>query len=140
MEAKASFLKNKGVGWFLAVPAALCAAAAALLYQKTGVTEFSPALYPSALYTAWGAAALSVISLALNWKPVKYAAYLLALYSMIQYIASQATYIVNVFVSIDGTTFSTGMIATMAAYVLAIVIGLAAAITAHWVPGRKERA
>ena len=135
MEGKACSPKSKGIGWFLAIPAAICAAAAALLYQNTGVTEFSPALYPSALYTAWAAAALSLISLALNWKPLKYAAYLLALYSFIQYIASQATYIVNVFVSIDGTTFSSGMIATAAAYVLAIVIGLIAAITAH----RKER-
>lgn len=140
VEGKASFLKNKGVGWYLAVVAAVCAAAAALLYQKTGVTEFSPALYPTALYTAWGAAALFVVSLALDWKPVRYAAYLLALYSFVQYIASQATYIVNVFVSIDGTTFSSGMIATAAAYALAIVIGLIAAITAHWMPGRKERA
>lgn len=140
MERKAFFLSKKGVGWFLALPAAICVAAAALLYQKTGVTEFSPALYPTALYTAWGAASLSVISLALNWKPVKYGAYLLALYSFIQYIASQATYIVNVFVSIDGTTFSSGMIATAAAYLLAIVISLIAAITAHWMPGRKERA
>ena len=140
MEGKASFLQNKGVGWFLAVPVAIFAAAAAILYQKTGVTEFSPALYPTALYTAWGAAALSVISLFLNWKPLKYATYLLALYSFIQYIASQATYIVNVFVSIDGTTFSSGMIATASAYLLAIVVGLIAAITAHRIPGKKERA
>lgn len=140
MERKANFLQGKGAGWYLAVPAALLAATAALLYQKTGVTEFSPALYPSAVYTAWGAAALSVISLVWNWKPIKYASYLLMMYSFVQYISSQATYIVNVFVSIDGTTFSTGMIATAAAYVLAIVVCLIAAITAHSVPGRKERA
>ena len=137
MERKASFFQNKGLGFYLALPVAACAAAAVLLYCKTGVTEFSPALYPSAVWSAWAAAAISLISLCINRKPVKYLSYLLALYSFIQYLSSQATYIVNVFVSIDGTTFSSGMIATSVMYLLAIVLGLAAAITAHWQPWKK---
>ena len=137
MERKASFFQNRGLGFFLALPVAVCAVAAVLLYRKTGVTEFSPALYPSVLWSAWAAAALSLVSLFINWKPVKYLSYLLALYSFIQYLSSQATYIVNVFVSIDGTTFSSGMIATSVMYLLSIVLGLTAAITAHWQPWKK---
>lgn len=137
MEGKASFFQNKGLGFFLALPAAICAAAAALLYQKTGVTEFSPVLYSSAVYTAWAAAAVSVLSIFFHWKVLKYCSYLLILYSFIQYISSQATYIVNVFVSIDGTSFSSGMVATASAYLLAIVLALVAAITAHWQPWKK---
>jgi hypothetical protein len=137
MGEKASFFQNKGLGFFLALPVAICAAAAALLYQKTGVTEFSPVLNTAATAAAWAAAAVSLLSLFLDWKAVKYISYLLILYSFTQYISSQATYIVNVFVSIDGTSFSSGMVATATAYALAIILGLAAAITAHWQPWKK---
>ena len=79
MGEKASFFQNKGLGFFLALPVAICAAAAALLYQKTGVTEFSPVLNTAATAAAWAAAAVSLLSLFLDWKAVKYISYLLLL-------------------------------------------------------------
>ena len=41
MERKASFSQSRGLGFFLALPVAVCAVAAILLYRKTGVTTRS---------------------------------------------------------------------------------------------------
>ena len=71
---------------------------------------------------------LSVIGIVTNWKPVKVLSYLAFFYAFFGFINSQATYVANIFVSIDGTTFSTGFILTAVAFVLAILTALVAVI------------
>ena len=123
-----NFLKNRGASLWLALIAILLGAAAYFLYAKYGITEFSPALNKSAVIAVWVGVGLSVIGIVTNWKPVKVLSYLAFFYAFFGFINSQATYVANIFVSIDGTTFSLGFILTAAAFFLAIVVALIAVI------------
>ena len=123
-----NFLKNRGASLWLALIAILLGAAAYFLYAKYGITEFSPALNKSAVIAVWVGVGLSVIGIVTNWKPVKVLSYLAFFYAFFGFINSQATYVANIFVSIDGTTFSLGFILTAAAFFLAIIVALIAVI------------
>ncbi len=123
-----TFLKNRGASLWLALIAILFGAAAYFLYAKYGITEFSPALNQNAVIALWVGVALSLIGIVTNWKPVKVLAYLAFFYAFFGFSNSQATYVANIFVSIDGTTFSAGFIMTAAAFILAIIVALIAAI------------
>ena len=123
-----NFLKNRGASLWLALIAILLGAAAYFLYAKYGITEFSPALNKSAVIAVWVGVGLSVIGIVTNWKPVKVLSYLAFFYAFFGFINSQATYVANIFVSIDGTTFSLGFILTAAVFFLAIVVALIAVI------------
>ena len=123
-----NFLKNRGASLWLALIAILLGAAAYFLYAKYGITEFSPALNKSAVIAVWVGVGLSVIGIVTNWKPVKVLSYLAFFHAFFGFINSQATYVANIFVSIDGTTFSLGFILTAAAFFLAIVVALIAVI------------
>ena len=122
------FIKNRGASLWLALAAMLLGAAAYFLYAKNGITEFSPALSKSAVIALWVGVGLCLVGIVLNCKPILVLSYLVYLYAFFGFVGSQVTYITNIFVSIDGTTFSTGFILTAASFVLAIVAALAAAI------------
>ena len=131
MDKIGEFLKARGIGTYVTLLAVIFTVAAALSYQENGVTEFSPSL-DAAVVTACGvAAALFLLSLILNVKPIRYAGYLAALYAFMKYIATQVTYLANVLVSIDGTTISGGMKKTLFFFAAAILCGLIGAITSH---------
>ena len=132
------FFQKKGVGFYLAIPAFVCALLALIYYQKTGITAFNPTLSKSAIVCLWISMGVMLVSLALDFKPVRYIAYLVCLYGFFGYIASQATFIVNVFVAIDGNTFGSGFIATVVFFVLAFVLMLISAILTNWKPWRKK--
>ena len=138
MNAVKSFFKNKGVGYYLLVPALICAVLSLILYHQTGITAFNPALSTTAIVCLWISAGLCLFSLILEIKPVKYAAYLICLFGFIGYIQSQITYITNVFVAIDGSSFSAGFIATAAAFALAFILMLLSAILTN--AGKKKEA
>ena len=71
-------------------------------------------------------------------KPIRYVAYLFCLYAFMWFIYSQVTYIANIFVAIDGYTFSGGFIATAVMYVLSFLFTLLAAILNNWKPWGKK--
>ena len=54
------------------------------------------------------------------------------------FIYSQVTYIANVFVAIDGYTFTAGFIATAVMYVLSFVFTLMSGILNDWKPWNKK--
>ena len=132
------FLKGKGVGYFLLLPAIVCVVMAYVLYTENGITLFNPELNTDALLYLEIAIIFCVLSLIFNWKVTTYAAYLACLYAFIWFISSQVTYITNVFVAIDGTTFTTGFILTAAFYVIACVLMLLAGIFAKWAPWKRN--
>ena len=78
-----------------------------------------------------------VVALAVDIKPLRYISYFLYLYAFMGFIYSQVNYIANVFVAIDGNTFTAGFIATAVCLVLAFGIMLAAAITTNVAPWKK---
>lgn len=125
---KKSFFQGRGVGYYLALPALVLGVLAYVLYAKNGITEFNPALSQKAIIAVFAGAALCAVSLAYECRPVKYLAYLAYLYAFMAFLNSQITYIVNVFVSIDGSTFSAGFLMTAASFLLAAILALVAAV------------
>ena len=132
------FLSGKGVGYYLTLPAIIFGILAIVMYGKTGITDFNTQLSTGVLVCGWIGVGLLIISLAFEFKPVKYVAYLLFLFAFFAYIQTQATYIANVFVSIDGNTFTGGFIATVVFYVLSFVVTLLAAALSTWRPWAKK--
>ena len=132
------FVNKRGASLWLALAAVVLGVAAVFLYQKNGVTEFSPTLNSRALIALWAGAALCLLGLVLNFKPVKVLGYLAYLYALFGFIGSQATYITNIFVSIDGTTFSKGFLMTAAAIVAAVITALVAALLTKKNSGEVE--
>lgn len=143
---------ERGLGFYLAVPAIVFAVLALVWYRGNGVTEFSPQLNSSAVACLIVGMALCVLSMAADvvpgrWvsaaaKPVRYAAYLVELYAFLMFLYSQVTYIANVFVSIDGNSFTAGFIATAVFFVLAAAFTLvSAALNAcrPWQKAKKEQ-
>ena len=62
MTAMKEFLSKKGAGYWLVLPAFLCALAALILYNRTGVTEFNPSLSKPALICLWISMGLMLVS------------------------------------------------------------------------------
>lgn len=139
MEKIKKYLSGKGVGYFLTLPAAVFCIIAICLYVKNGVTSFNPELNARAVTYISICLALCVISLVIDFKPIKYVAYLLCLYAFMWFIYSQVTYIANVFVAIDGYTFTGGFIATAVMYVLSSVCVLLSAVLNGWKPWAREK-
>lgn len=96
-----------------------------VMYLTQGTNEFTTTLSVKVIAGLGAAAALGVLMLLRPIKMVKYAVYICGLYAWLQFLSSQVYYIVNVFVAIDGTSFSAPFLITTlagtAAWVLALV-------------------
>lgn len=139
MKNEKNGVSPRGLGDILCLPAILCGLAAFILYRKNGVSEFAPELSTQAIGWLIAGIAICAASLLIRVKAVRFIAYLAILYAFMGFINSQVTYIANVFVSIDGNTFSAGFLATAVCWILSAVITLIAAITENWRPGGKEK-
>ena len=128
MEKIKNYFSTRTLGFFVTVPAILFAVAGLLAYRAYGMTEFTPTLSVEAQAGYIAGIVLCAASLVLEYRPVRFFGYLALLYACLTAVAVQATYIVNVFVSIDGNTFSDGFIMTVAFSVLAWVTALAATV------------
>lgn len=111
-----------------AILALICAIGGWYLYNKYGVTNFTVnQLDALLLRTLVFGFVVNVVSLILNFKLVKYVSFLAYLYATLRYIVFEIDYITNVFVSIDGSTFTIEFIATLA---LLLVSGIFMLISA----------
>ena len=120
--------KQWGPGRSLLIPAIACAVAGLAAYAQSGITEFTTSLAADAIAGYGIGIVLCVIGLFWNTKAVKCLGYVALLYGALKAIAVQGTYIVNVLVSIDGTSFSTGFIVTAAASLAAVILALLATV------------
>jgi len=118
----------RGAADILCIAAIILAFAAYFLYRGNGINEFSPQLSQSAIIWTLAGAAVCLAGLLLHSRLVRFAAYLMLLYAFLGFINAQITYIANVFVSIDGNTFTPGFIMTAVSFVLAIVTALLSAV------------
>ena len=128
MDKLKNYFSTRTLGFFVTIPAIIFAVAGLLVYRAYGATEFSPTLSVEAQAGFVAGIVLCVVSLVLEYRPIRFFGYLALLYACLKCLTVQATYIVNVFVSIDGNTFSDGFIMTVAFSVLAWVTALAAVI------------
>ncbi|MGN0813794.1 MAG: hypothetical protein ACI4MH_01005 [Candidatus Coproplasma sp.] len=143
-----NFLATHGVGYYLTLPAIVFAVAALILYEQTGVTEFNPQIDSSATVSIIVGVALALVAVGVGlipsaWgeyleKPLLYASYLVIFYAFIRYIGSQATYIANVFVAIDGNSFTAGFICTFVFFIISFVLALLSGCLLFWRPWAKK--
>ena len=110
------FFKTRGVGYYLTIPGLVLGIVALIMYNQTGVTSFSPALNQNAIICL--SVGISLCAL---------------------YLYSQVTYITNVFVAIDGNTFTADFIVTFVSFILAFVVTLLAGILTRWHPLSKAK-
>jgi hypothetical protein len=128
MEKVKYFMRHKTLSDAFLAAGFLFAILALVFYLKTGITDFNPKINSAATTSLIVVLVLSFLLLFFGSKNGKYLAFLLVLYSFIQYLSSQATYIANVFVAIDGSTFSAGFIVTFLMYVFSFSFFLVSGI------------
>ncbi len=98
-----------------------------MIYIKTGRNEFNTSLSMQVIVPLGIMAAVELFSIFKGVQLLEYAAYLCGLYAWLEYLSSQVYYIVNVFVAIDGTTFSASFLATVICGMLSWITALIAA-------------
>lgn len=161
MDKIKKFFADKGVGYYLTLPALVFCAVALSLYKQNGISSFSPELNGNAISYITACLVLCVISFVADTalgvvallntknsdvlarvnvclKPIKYVAYLLCLYSFMWFIFSQVTYIANVFVAIDGYTFTSGFKNTVVFFVLSFIFVLLSGALNIWRPWKRK--
>lgn len=124
------FLWPKGLSDIFLLIALITTIAGLIGYVLTGITIFQTKLYNSVIVSLSVLLVLEILFLVFNSKMGKYACFVLSIYSLISYIGSQATYLANILVSIDGSTFSAGFILTILALILTFATTLVSAILA----------
>ena len=106
------------------LPALVFAVLALIFYLNSVDTKFG-SVSMSAEITFIIGIVLCALSLFLDFREIKFAACAVLLYACLDSISSQANYITNVLVSIDGNSFSTGFICagifSLLAWILALI-------------------
>lgn len=119
-------MKDKKPALF-SLAALVLSLATLIIYIKTGRNEFNTSLSMQVIVPLGIMAAVELLSIFKGVQLLEYAAYLCGLYAWLEYLSSQVYYIVNVFVAIDGTTFSASFLATVICGMLSWIAALIAA-------------
>jgi hypothetical protein len=123
-------IQNKNWGDLIFALAFLALIGALVGYLVSGVTIFAPSLSQKVLIPLILLVVLAALLLVFGSKLGKYAVFMITIYAFIEYLKTQATYLANIIVSIDGSTFSTGFILTSVCFALALILSLTSAIMA----------
>ena len=123
-------IKNiKSLSGILMIISIVASIAALILYILTGVTPFTPKLStPVIIFLSIGIPfGIASIFIPKFSKQIKYLAYIMFLFAFLMFVVAEITYIANIFVAIDGTSFSASFIITfimlIASFVLALISG-----------------
>lgn len=118
----------KGIADLLLALGFLFAIGSLIGYLVSGVNIYVKEYYVQVIVGLILVLVVEALSLVVSTRLGKYLAYLLCLYSLVEYISSQIIYISNVLVSIDGSTFSAGFILTTICFVFSLGLSLASGI------------
>lgn len=113
---------------WLAVAALALTIVMLVSYCLTGKSTFTPVLSTKVLAMMGGCILLDALFSLYEVKLGKYAMYLLGLWTWLEFLLSQLSYISNVLVGIDGNLFSIGFLLTTGAGLLAWIAALVSAI------------
>lgn len=119
---------RRGLSFYLSLASLVCALAMLILYYTTGITSFTAQLSGKVVALLWVCIVLAAVFAAFEIKLGKYVVYLFCFWTWLEYLISEASYISNVFVSIDGNSFTASFILTVVFGLLAWGCALAAAI------------
>ena len=129
MDKVLNYIKGRKVNFYLYILAFIFAIVSIILYVNSGVNEFSTSLNSLSLaFTILGIISFVPLLFIKKVKIIYYLPYLFLLFGFLEYLVSQARYIANILVSIDGTTFSSAFITTVVMYLISIVLSLVAAL------------
>ena len=121
MKLSIKFFQKKTVGFYLVLAGGLFSLCSLIVYGLTGKTEFSPDLDSVVFVTGGLAIAFAIASCFYEHKLIRDASFLLALYSFIEFIGTQANYIANLITAIDNSSVSIGFVFSVIFFFLAFV-------------------
>lgn len=130
MEIIKKLIKNKGISDIFLIVSLICAIVALPCYINSGITEFKATLDSKVINSMIFLIVIDGCLLVVSSKIVKYIEAALYIFTLISYISTQATYLANVLVAIDGTSLSGGFIACMVCLVLGFIASLLSGIFA----------
>lgn len=122
------FFRKRGLSFYFAVGSFVFCTAMLVAYNLTGISTFTPVLSGKVLALIGVCMGLAVLFSAVEIKAGKYILYLFCLWMWLEYLFSEASYISNVLVSIDGNSFTSGFILTAVFGLLGWVSALISAI------------
>lgn len=97
-------------------------------YLTSGTNEFATELSIPLILIDIFVLLLQIVLIIFKFKSGKYLSFLLLFLALFLFTYTQITYIGNVFVSIDGNSFSAGFLLTMIGLIIAFVTSLVSAI------------
>ncbi len=112
----------------LAVTALVLTVVMLVSYCLTGRSTFTPVLSAKVLVMLGGCILLDAVFSLLEVKLGKFAMYLLGLWTWLEFLLSQLSYISNVLVGIDGNQLSIGFLLTTISGLLAWIAALLSAV------------
>lgn len=130
---------KRGISFYFIAASFVCALVTLILYLTTGITSFTPVLSGKVLALMWINLILNFAVAVVEVKPAKYAAYVIGLWAWLEFVISEMAYITNVFVSIDGNSFSVTFILTVVFGALSYVFALVSAILQREELGSAKR-
>lgn len=129
MERIGNMIRHKRSIPFLFIALGVAFSAAMLIaYALTGISTFTPVLSTKVIVMESICIDIGVLLVLFEVKNGKYGLYLLSLWTWLEFLFYEASYISNVLVGIDGNQFSIGFILTVIFGLLAWVCTLISAI------------
>lgn len=119
---------KRGISFWFTLLATILAVIMLAVYIKTGISTFTPTLSEKVKTLLCICIVLGVLLCIFEVKNGKYALYLLLLWTWLEFLIYEASYISNVVVGIDGNSFSTGFILTALTGFLSCIFALVSAI------------
>lgn len=114
--------KKKGLGDIFLALSFVASLLGLLFYVIYGKTRFNPELSNEVIVPS----ILLIVAIALlgfiGFKEGKFIAFCFSIYVLIEYITTQATYIANVFVAIDGNSFTPQFLVALLGYLLTLIL------------------
>lgn len=127
-EIKRAVIRKRDASFWFTLMAVVLTAVMLIVYWKTGISTFTPSLSSKVRILLGINLILGVLLCLIEVKNGKYVFYLLMLWTWLEFLIYEASYISNVVVGIDGNSFSTGFIITAVSGLLACVCALIGAI------------
>ena len=139
------FFADKGVGYFLTLIPFICAIIALVTYNSMGISlDFTEqTLHGGVVACLWITIVLLAVSLVFNFKPIRYAAYLVALLGLLFYFAHWGNIFGAIALGGDGDKLPNNLpkfVTPMIFIIITFVLSLVSAILANWRPWAKNEA
>lgn len=119
---------KRGISFWFILISTISAAVMLIVYSHTGISTFTPILSHKVQMLLGICIVFGILLIIFEVKNGKYALYLLLLWTWLEFLLYEASYISNVLVGIDGNSFTTGFLFTVLSGLSAWLSALISAI------------